>query len=186
MQDVVPTTEPGGLFAGNPLPGISSTSTNAPGKNGVANMSWTISPTVVDEAAFNYSWGAINSNITGILNSPSFIGGLTGGLPYSEPYGRVPGTNVLGGEFTGLAILVSPCFARNIDKHFYDNFSKVLGRHSIRAGVSVQWMAKTENAVNPTNGTFTFRAIKGNPAFAKFLLGNASLFTSPAATSFLS
>jgi hypothetical protein len=177
MQDVVPTTEPGGLFAGNPLPGISSTSTNAPGKNVVANMSWTISPTVVNEAAFNYSWGAINSNITGIVNSPSFVGGLAGGLPYSDPYGRVPGVNVPGGEFTGLAIPVSPYFERNIDENFYDNFSKVLGSHSIRAGVSVQWMGKTENAVNPTNGTFTFRAANGNPAFANFLLGNASLFT---------
>ena len=51
-------TEPGGLFAGSPFPGISSTATNAPGKNVVANVSWTISPTVVSEAAFNYSWGA--------------------------------------------------------------------------------------------------------------------------------
>ncbi len=92
MQDVVPTTEPGGLFAGSPLPGISSTATNAPGKNVVANMSWAISPSAVNEAAFNYSWGAINSNLTGIINSPSFLSSLTGGLPYTDPYGRIPGS----------------------------------------------------------------------------------------------
>ena len=96
MQDVVPTTEPGGLFAGSPLPGISSTATNAPGKNLVVNMSWTISPTVVNEAAFNYSWGAINSNLTGITNSPAFLARLTGGLPYTDPYGRVPAVTYLG------------------------------------------------------------------------------------------
>lgn len=125
IQDVVPTTEPGGLFAGSPLPGISSTATNAPGKNVVANMSWAISPSAVNEAAFNYSWGAINSNLTGIVNSPAFLGALTGGLPYSDPYGRIPGVSITG--FTGVAIPSAPYFERNIDKNFYDNFSKVVG-----------------------------------------------------------
>ncbi len=176
MQDVVPTTEPGGLFAGEPIPGISSTATNAPGRNVVANVSWTISPTVVNETAFNYSWGAINSNITGIINSPSFVSALTGGLPYQRsvwPHTRRSPCRGL----TGVAIPVSPYFERNIDKNLFDNFSKVLGNHTIRAGISVQWMVKTENAVNPTNGNFTFRSANGNPAFANFLLGDASLFS---------
>ncbi len=175
MQDVVPTTEPGGLFAGSPLPGISSTATNAPGKNVVANMSWTISPTVVNEAAFNYSWGAINSNLTGIINSPAFLGALSGGLPYSDPYGRIPGVTI--SNYSGVAIPSAPYFERNIDKNFYDNLSKVIGNHTIRTGVTVQWMTKTENGPNPTNGTFTFRNAFGNPSFANFLLGNASLFS---------
>lgn len=175
MQDSVPTTEPGGLFAGEPLPGISSTATNAPGKNIVANASWTLSPTVVNETAFNYTWGAINSNITGIVNSPSFLGGLSGGLPYTDPYGRVPGITITG--ITGLALPTAPYFERNIDKNFLDNFSIVKGNHAIRTGVSIQWMTKTENAVNPSNGNFTFRNADGNPAFANFLLGNASEFT---------
>lgn len=175
MHDVVPTTEPGGLFAGEPLPGISSTSTNAPGKNVVANVTWTLSPTVVNEAAFNYSWGAINSNITGVVNDPSFVGALAGGLPFSDPYGRVPGITISG--LTGVALPTAPYFERNIDKNFYDNFSIVHGNHTIRAGITASWMAKTENAVNPTNGNFAFRDAYGNPAFANFLLGNASQFS---------
>ncbi len=174
MQDVVPTTEPGGLFAGSPLPGISSTATNAPGKNLVVNMSWTISPTVVNEAAFNYSWGAINSNLTGITNSPAFVSALTGGLPYTDPYGRVPAVTISG--YAGVAAPSAPYFERNIDKNFYDNFSKVLGNHTIRAGVTVQWMQKTENGpVGPAS--FSFGTTFGNPAFANFLLGNASSFS---------
>ncbi len=176
MQDSVPTTEQGGLFAGSPLPGISATATNAPGRNVVANVSWTISPTVVNEASYNYSWGAINSNITGIINSPAFLGALSGGLPYSDPYGRIPGVSG-SGVFTGVSIPSAPYFERNIDKNVYDNLSKTAGNHTIRAGFSAQWMTKTENGPNPTNGSFTFRNAFGNPALANFLLGDASQFT---------
>ena len=134
MQDIVPTTEPGGLFAGEPLPGISSTATNAPGKNVVANMSWAISPTVVNEAAFNYSWGAINSNITGVFNSPAFVSALSGGVPYMDPYNRIYGLSISG--LTGIAAPAAPYFERNIDKNVYDNFSKVHGNHTVRIGAN--------------------------------------------------
>lgn len=175
IQDSVPTTEPGGLFAGNPLPGISSTSTNAPGKNVVAHVVAILSPTVVNEAAFNYSWGAINSRLTGQIASPAFKDALTNNLPYSDVYNRVPGITITG--LTGVTIPSAPYFERNIDKNVYDNLSIARGNHSIRTGISVQWMRKTENADNPSNGSFAFRNAYGNPAFANFLLGNVSTFS---------
>ncbi len=174
MQDFVPTTEPGGLFASSPLPGVFSTATNAPGKNVVANMSWAISPTVVNEAAFNYSWGAINSNLTGITQSPSFFASVGQGLPFVDPYGRVPAVSI--SNITSIAAPSAPYFERNIDKNVYDNFSKVIGNHTVRAGFTVQWMTKTENGpVGP--GSFSFNGLYGNPAFANFLLGNVATFT---------
>ncbi len=176
IEDVVPTTEPGGLFAGSPLPGISSTATNAPGRNVVGNMSWAISPTVVNEIAYNYSWGAINSNLTGVTNSPAFVAALSGGVPYADPYSRVYGVGITG--FSGVLAPSAPYFERNIDKNIYDNFSKVLGNHTIRAGATVQWMQKTENGpVGPAS--FSFTAINGisGSAFANFLLGDASSFS---------
>ncbi|HLH04785.1 MAG TPA: carboxypeptidase regulatory-like domain-containing protein [Bryobacteraceae bacterium] len=175
MQDDVPTTEPGGLFAGNPLPGISSTATDAPGRNVVGNLTYTISPSVVNEVAYAYSWGAINSSITGSITSPDFVKSLTNNFPYTDPYNRVPGITITG--VTGVAIPVSPYHERNIDQNVYDNLSISHGNHSIRTGISVQWMEKTENAVNGTNGSFSFRNAYGNPAFANFLLGDASQFT---------
>ncbi len=177
MQDTVPTTEPGGLFAGSPFPGISSTQTNAPGKNVVANVSWAISPTVVNEAAFNYSWGAINSSATGVTNSPAFVGALSGGLPYTDPYGRIPGVSITG--FSGVAIPSAPYKERNIDKTVYDNFSVVIGNHTVRIGATASWMTKTENGPTNTNGSFSFTNYSGiiGSAFANFLLGNASSFS---------
>ena len=139
-------------------------------------MSWTISPSVVNEAAFNYSWGAINSNLTGITNSPAFFSAVGGGVPFIDPYGRVPSLTISG--ITSVSAPSAPYFERNIDKNFYDNFSKVLGSHTIRAGITVQWMTKTENGpVGPPS--FSFTTQYGNPAFANFLLGNVALSRNP-------
>ncbi len=177
MQDKVPTTEPGGLFAGEPLPGISSTATNAPGKNVVANITWAISPKVVNEAAFAYSWGAINSEMTGVTNLPSFFGAVSGTLPFTDPYGRIPGISLAG--FTGVATPSAPYFERNIDKNVFDNFSVVFGNHTLRTGATAQWMTKTENGPAATNGSFSFSTTNSipNSDFANFLLGNAASFS---------
>lgn len=178
MQDKVPTTEPGGLFAGSGLPGISDTATNAPGRNFVAHVTMQISPSVINEIAFNDTWGAINSKITGLIDSASFLSALNfgpTGLPFTDPYHRVPGVSISGVQ--GVGIPVSPYFERNIDKEVYDNVSISHGSHTIRTGLTVSLMRKTENAVNGTNGSFSFNSNFGNPAFANFLLGNASGFS---------
>jgi hypothetical protein len=175
MQDNVPTTEPGGLFAGAGLPGISATATDAPGRNVVAHVTMSLSPSVMNEAAFNYTWGAINSAITGIINTPGFLGALDEtSFPFHDPYHRVPGVSISG--LTGVGIPVSPYFERNIDKQVYDNLSIVRGNHSIRTGFLFQYYRKTENAVNPTNGSFSFGDQYGNTPFANFLLGDAYYF----------
>ena len=178
MQDKVPTTEPGGLFAGSGLPGVSSTATNAPGRNFVAHVTMEMSPSVMNEIAFGDSWGAINSQITGLITNAAFLSALNfgpGGLPFTDPYHRVPGVTISG--LTGVGIPVSPYFERNVDKSVYDNVSITHGSHTIRTGMSLQLMTKTENAVNGTNGSFSFRNNYGNPAFANFLLGDANSFT---------
>jgi Carboxypeptidase regulatory-like domain/TonB-dependent Receptor Plug Domain len=172
LQDNVPTAEPGGLFAGANLPGISSTATNAPGRNIVAHVTMSLSPTLVNEAAFNYTWGAINSRITGILDSPTFYSALDlGSFPYQDPYGRVPTVGISG--IQGIGGPVSPYEERNIDKNVYDNLSIVRGNHSIRTGFSYQYLRKTENA-SSGEASFSFGTNYGNPAFSNFLLGDAS------------
>jgi Carboxypeptidase regulatory-like domain/TonB-dependent Receptor Plug Domain len=177
MQDSVPTTEPGGLFAGANLPGISNTATNAPGRNFVAHVTMELTPSITNEVAFGDTWGAINSHITGLIDSPAFLSAInTSAFPFTDPYHRVPGITLDAGNIAGVGIPVSPYFERNIDKSVYDNLSITHGNHTIRTGMNLQLMRKTENAVNPTNGGFTFNNEFGNPAFANFLLGDAASF----------
>lgn len=168
MQDDVPQNFPQGLFAGANYPGISNVALDAPGKNAVGNLTWTISPTIVNEAEFAYSWGAINANLSGPANSPSFFNALTNNFAYTDPYGRVPSVTITGVQ--GFSEGVAPYFERNLDRNFFDNFAVTAGNHTVRAGFTVQWMLKTENA-SAGAPSFTF------DTFGDFLLGNASFYT---------
>ncbi len=190
MGDSVPSTEPEGLFAAEQLPGVSSTSTDAPGRNLVFHSVITFTPTLLNEAAFNYSWGAINSSPTGIsADAAAFTGLNTSAYPFVDPYDRIPGITFSGlSGITGVALPSAPYHERNIDKNVYDNLSWIDGNHSIRTGFTLHWMTKTENADNPVNGDFTFSDTGAPvgatgattpylPDFANFLLGKASFYS---------
>ena len=135
-----------------------------------------LTPSVTNEIAFGDTWGAITSKITGAITNPAFLSAIDeSGFPFTDPYHRVPGIGISGVQ--GIGIPVSPYFERNIDKSIYDNVSITHGSHTIRTGMNFQAMRKTENAVNGTNGSFSFASEYGNPAFANFLLGYGSGFS---------
>lgn len=183
MEDVVPQNEPFSLWGGGNYPGVETTSVNAPGRNLVVNASATISPKVVNEIEYVDAWGAINSTLSGIANSPTFLGQLTNNTKYTDPNGRAPDVSFLGGTqavpaLTGLGNGSAPYFERNIDKNIFDNLSIQHGNHTIRTGFTAMWMQKTENASSGF-ATFDFSPTNGNPAFANFLLGQADSYTQP-------
>src|ERR1700722_15309824 len=183
MEDVVPQNEPFSLWGGGNYPGVETTSVNAPGRNLVINASATISPRVVNEVEYVDAWGAINSTLSGIANSPAFLSQLTNNTAFQDPNGRAPNVNFTGGTqavpaLTGLGNGSAPYFERNIDKNIFDNLSIQRGNHTIRTGFTSMWMQKTENAAAGF-ATFTFSPTNGNPAFANFLLGQADSYTQP-------
>src|SRR5579864_5120247 len=177
MEDVVPQNAPFSLWGGGNYPGVETTSINAPGRNLVVNATMTLSPRVVNEVAFVDSWGAINTTLSGIANSPAFNGQLTNNTSYKDPYGRAPNVSITG--LTGLGNGSAPYFERNIDKNIFDNFSVQRGNHTIRTGFTAMWMQKTENG---DGGSASFSFVdetknNGNPAFANFLLGQAANYS---------
>ncbi|MFY9744043.1 MAG: TonB-dependent receptor, partial [Candidatus Sulfotelmatobacter sp.] len=173
MQDSVPENFPFGLWGTANYPGADPVSLNAPGRNIVGNVTATISPKVVNEVEYADSWGAINANLSGTANSPSFTSQLTGKTAYADPYGRAPNVSFSSGPYTGLSNGDAPYFERNIDHNLFDNLSIQHGNHTIRLGATAMWMTKTENA-SAGLATFTFDEANGNDAFANFLLGQAA------------
>jgi hypothetical protein len=172
MQDETPENFPMGLFAGTNFPGVAGSAVNAPGQNIVGNLTWTISPRMVNEAEFAYSQGTISSAFTpgSIANSPSVASQLTNNTEFKDPYGRIPGISFLGFVPQGFYYGSTPYFERNLDRTLFDNFSVTLGNHALRAGVTVSQMLKTENA---SSGVASFEFDN----FADFLLGNVLQYT---------
>jgi Carboxypeptidase regulatory-like domain len=169
MQDDAPSNLPTGQWGGANYPGVVNVAINAPGKNVVANLTWTISPKMVNEVEFAYSQGTINSVLSGPANSPSVLSSLTNNLANPDPYGRIPSVTILDGSVTGVSQGSAPYNERNLDRNIFDNFSVTLGNHTLRAGITAQQMLKTENA-SEGNPNFYFNT------WGDFLLGNASQY----------
>ncbi len=170
MEDEAPSNLPTGLWGGANYPGVVNVAINAPGKNVVANLTWTISPKMVNEVEFAYSQGTISGVLSGPANSPAVLSSLTNKLANPDPYGRIPTVNILDGSVTGVSQGSAPYFERNLDRNIFDNFSVTLGNHTIRAGVTGQQMLKTEDA-SEGNPIFNFNT------WGDFLLGNSSQYS---------
>jgi hypothetical protein len=183
-NDTIPTIEPGGLFTGSPLPGVSTTSTNAPGRIAMVHVTESISPTLLNDLGFNYSHGGIISNPTGLdggKNSPGVLSAVT--LPYTNTLGRVPDL-----DFSNFAAVTGfgPYRDYNDDYNAFDNLTKTYGRHSLKFGVSYHWYQKNEDAARGNQGNFYFADSlpTTDPAtaspewaeFANFLEGDVYLF----------
>ena len=170
MQDDAPSNLPTGLWGGANYPGVVNVAINAPGKNVVGNLTWTISPKMVNEVEFAYSQGTISGALSGPGNSPSVLSSLTNKLANPDPYGRIPTVSILNGSVTAVSQGSAPYFERNLDRNIFDNFSVTLGAHTVRAGITAQQLLKTEDA-SEGNPNFSFAT------WGDFLLGNASQYS---------
>ena len=183
LRDSIPTTEPQGLFTGDPIPNLATTSTNSPGRSWTGRATSTLSPTWLNEAGFNYSYGAIISNPTGLMSS-QVSPGIKPVLPFPSTLARVPTLT-----FTGGTSLTSFGPYRDYNRNYngYDNMTNVLGSHTLKYGFTYNHYQKTENAGGGNQGTFAFTSARTSlppggaslfeQAFANFLTGNVASFT---------
>ena len=179
LNDTIPTEEPGGLFTGNALPGVASTKTDSPGRSWLVRSVQSFSPTLFNEIGYAYSYGAIISRPTGLnlkANSPD----INPTLPFATTLDRIPS---IAPGYTGVSGF-GPYDDFNRNHNIYDNLTKVLGRHTLKTGVSFHHYQKTENAGGNNVGSFSFATTPrptGTTAaqqqWANFLLGRVSTFT---------
>jgi len=170
MQDNAPSNLPTGLWGGNNYPGVVNVAINAPGRNVVGNLTWAISPKMVNEVEFAYSQGTIAGGLSGAANDPSLLSSMTNKLANPDPYGRIPSATIIDGSVTVVSQGSAPYFERNLDRNIFDNFTVTLHSHTLHAGITAQQMLKTEDAS------------EGNPGFnfntwGDFLLGTASQYS---------
>src|SRR6266446_10379779 len=160
--------------------------TVSPGKQFSIRATSTIRPTIVNEAGYNYSYGGVTSDPTGLgaaKNSPDVITAITLAFPAQVP--RVPDLSF--NDSTGLFGFGSyRDFNRN--HSWFDNLSLSHGKHTFKFGFQYNWYQKSENAGSGNEGTFSFDDTSPTPTgtagkatleqeWANFLLGNVTSFT---------
>src|ERR1039458_8325437 len=128
--DQIPTTEPGGLFQGNQIPGGAVTSTNSPGRAVVVHAVNTLRPSLLNEVGFTFSQSRIVSAPLGLTtkaNSPD----VNPAEPFPNTQGVIPtvaitsGTSILG---------YGPYHEQNRNYTFFDNATWIKGRHTAKFG----------------------------------------------------
>ncbi len=181
IDDSIPTIEPGGLFTGSVIPNGATTSTNAPGRSYATHALYTIRPTLLNEAGFNFSRGAILSTPIGLTNKANNPD-INVPEPFQNTQGVVPSLNFTGGSTVSG---YGPYTEYNRNYNFFDQATWIHGPHTFRFGVTANRYQKTENAASG-QGVFTFTntgaptgTTSFNQSFANFLLGNVATFTQP-------
>ena len=187
MHDSIPTIEPGGLFTGAALPGVSTTSTNSPGYNLVFHVVTTISPNLLNDGGFQYSQGAILSDPIG-TDASALSPDIKPALPFGVSLGRIPSLSLTG--ISGIAGF-GPYRDYNRNYNYFDNQTWIHGRHTFKFGISANHYEKTENAGGNNVGSYSILTtgqtgtvggvtLNGNnfeESWANFLLGRVSSFT---------
>ena len=186
-DDSIPTQEPGGIYTGLFLPGVATTQSNTPAHIFAGHVTETISPTLINDTGYTYSWGGITSNPIGTMalkNSPD----IKPTLPFPSSAGIVPQLTFQNGQ--GLAGF-GPYHDYDRDQTVFDTLTKTFGNHSLKFGGTFNYYNHQEDSNN--YATFTISQKAGctttSPAncsaanntfeqtWANFLLGRAFQFT---------
>src|SRR6267142_7140427 len=183
LHDTIPTEEPFGVFNGTitGLPGVTNSSTNAPGHTYTVRAVVTLSPKMLVEGGYLYSYGAIVSDLTG-LATPAGSPDIKVPLLFGSTLNRIPSIAFAGGP-TGFGA-TAPYRDFNTNHSVFGTVTRVMGRHTLKFGGTFYHYEKNENAANGNQGIFTVNTTgqptAGNSSFertwANFLLGRASNF----------
>ncbi len=187
IHDTIPTQEPQGIFGGGTrLPSFGTSSTQAPGTSYLGHVTFSMTPTLLIDGGYAYSYGAIISLLTGLAsNTASPDIHVT--LPFASTLARVPSLTFNGASGAAALSAQGPYYDYNRDHNVFGNVTKVIGAHSIKAGASYHHYQKTENNGSGNEGAYTFGAVAPPAggasaymeAYAEFLQGFVQSFNQP-------
>ena len=186
-HDLNLTQEPGGLFANTNLPNVTTTDTRIPGQTFAVSLTDVLSPTLVNEATYNFSSNLIGSAVVGKSRLSDFPGATIPGVFPENNAQVIPQIS-----FTSAVANINSLQGFNIvyKNHLIrDVVTWVKGNHTFKFGGEMSWESKDENANNITQGLFAFAGTRSRGtsgtisltqtgiAFADFLLGRADSYS---------
>jgi hypothetical protein len=203
-NDKIPTLEANGLFSsGSSLPGVSTTSTDSPGRTHTVQATYVATPKLIIEGRYTRAYGAILSHNVGLLATSNTS--VPVNLAYPNQRDRIP--TLTGTGFNGFSGF-GPYDNFSTKDNFGGNATYIFGTHTTKFGGNFSKYRKNENALAgnneggfsgflntsaaapatnqgsvcaPSQQTTTGGCITGTPAnlqaFANFLLGTNASFT---------
>jgi len=161
-------------WSGDNVPTVSDVFGN-PSYSAVVHTTYIISPTLVNEAAFNYNGNRIHIIPQGVFTAP---GDFAFNRLFTGPnvQDRIPSINLSGGTGTNYTSNWTPWNNKADDYQIRDDVSWTKGAHSLKIGGSWAIYKKTQDAFANTQGNFKFDGSFTGNDFADYLLGYAQQY----------
>lgn len=145
-----------------------------PSYSAVVHATYSISPTLVSETAFNYDGTPITITPTGIYKRPSSFNPPE--LFAGNNDNRLPALYFQSGLGGGYDVNDYPWTNSANDYQWREDLSLVKGAHSLKFGGQYMRFAKTQTIGGDTQGNFGFNGSYTGYDFADFLLGYANSY----------
>lgn len=162
------------LWSSDNVPTVGTVLGN-PAYHAVVHATYSITPTVLNEVAYNQNGNTINIVPAGTFARPSNLN-----IPELFPgnnNNRIPGIQLGGSTGTFYDVSSWPWHNKADDYQLRDDLSIVHGSHQIKMGASYALYAKTQDLFGDTQGSFKFDGSYTGNDFADFLLGYAKSYT---------
>ncbi len=168
-------------WSGANVPTVGDTFGN-PSYSAVVHTTYTISPTLLNEVAFNYNGNRINIIPfagAGLKSLSAKDAGFTGARLFTGPnnLSRIPNIDLSGGTGTHFEIASWPWKNKADDYQIRDDISLTKGTHQLKFGASWAIYKKVQDLFGTTQGSFSFNGLFTGNDFADFLLGTANGYT---------
>jgi len=161
-------------WSGDNVPTVGDTFGN-PSYSAVVHTTYTISPTLVNEVAFNYNGNRINIvpfNATG-LSSLALPSGWTGSRLFTGPNNdsRIPNIDLSGQSGAQFEVSSWPWHNKADDYQIRDDISWTKGAHQFKIGGSWALYKKVQDLFGQTQGGYNFNGLYTGNSFGDMLLG---------------
>jgi len=149
------------MWSGDSSPAISNTFGN-PAYSAVIHATHVISPTVLNEIAFNYNGNRIHILPAGLYGAPS---GFTFNRLFSGPNvsSRIPSISLGGVTGSDYTVNWMPWNNKADDYQIRDDLSWTKGAHQLKLGFSYAIYKKIQDAFANTQGNFSFNGSFTSP-----------------------
>ncbi|HZU25283.1 MAG TPA: TonB-dependent receptor [Bryobacteraceae bacterium] len=161
------------LWTGQSYPTLSTDFKN-PSWSAVAKLTWTISPSLLNEASYNMNGNKIYLSPVGVFAQPS--GWNVVPLFPSNALNRMPNIYLQGSYGINYDNGSWPWTNAAFDHQYRDDVSWNHGSHNFRFGASYMRYAKNQQIFGQTQGAYTFDGSFTGNAVADWLLGYAKSY----------